>query len=143
MRRFSLICRNQCDVVLTHSVCMGERCNLSAIRPNVLLRTIGGGAAFLGSKPNPPLFPLPHGRAARPVMPWAAGIVFSWSFYPSAHGSRRSDHAVNGRVVRCRLLAQTVAVSLVGHRCELCRLVVAVDVVVLSAHHRALGLGSQ
>ena len=79
---------------------------------------------------NPPLlslFPPPAGGAGRPVEPGATGIVLSWYFYPSAHGSGRSAHAVDGMVL-CHLLVLTAAVSLVSSSFsrELCRLVVVV-----------------
>ena len=48
--------RKQYDMLLNHSVYVGERCDWSAIRPNVLLRTVGRGAAFLGGRPDFPIF---------------------------------------------------------------------------------------
>ena len=101
---------------------------LAVAQSTIRFRVFGRGAAFLGVNSTPHSFSLPCGRAGRPVGPGAAGVALSWYFYPSAHGSA---HAVDGMAL-CRLLAQTVAVSLVSSllpRCELCRLVVVVIVI--------------
>ena len=102
---------------------------------------------FLGVKFITLSFSVSCGRAGRPVGPEAAGVALLWYFYPSAHGSGCSAHAVDGAVLR-RLLVQ-IAVSLTGSslsRCELCQLVVAVvvvDIVVLICSSQNAGHGNE
>ena len=100
---------------------------------------------FWRSNPPPLFFSLPCGKAGRLVGPGAAGVALSWYFYPSARGSGRIAHAVDGMVL-CRLLTEA-AVRIVGSslfRCELCRLVdvvIVIDIVVLICSSQSVGNG--
>ena len=112
-------------------------------QPTIRFRRFGRGAAFLGAESILLSFCLPCRRTGRPAGP---GAALSWYFCLPAHGSGRSAHAVDGMVL-CRLLVETVAVSLVGpslSRCELCQLVVivvVVDIVVLVCSSQISGNG--
>ena len=115
---------------------------------NQSFRVFGRGAALWGVKSTPLSFPPSRKGGLVDRSGLGLPVSLSWHFYLSTHvhGSSCSAHVVDGMVL-CRLLAETVAVSLVGpslSRCELCQLVVivvVVDIVVLVCSSQISGNG--
>ena len=134
-RFFFSIGRNQCEMVLTHLVWTKRCCGWSSLNQPFVPAFSAAEPLFWGQTHSPSLSPPSRERwSTGRAMGLPALFYHGFSTYDLVVESARADRRCEPRrLVSCC-------------RCEPCRLVVVgvvVDVVVLSAHHRELGLGSQ